>query len=304
MDSIRPASAVDQSGVDRSAVDDVVDAHVHVWDPRRIHYPWMVETPPLARPFGLDDVAHAHARHGIVQVVLVQAADDVDDTELMLEAARSHPQVAGVVGWVPLRDPRTAAGLIERWRDAPVVGFRHLVHREPDPHLLRSPDASAVLDLIAEAGRTFDVCAESIPLLALVPDIADRHRELTLVIDHLAKPPIRDGGWEPWAGLLREAAACPNVVTKLSGLNTAAAAGAGAVDFAPYVDHALECFGPDRVMFGGDWPFALLAADSYEQIWAGLRPCLDGLPEPDRHAVLSATARRVYGLATRISPNA
>ena len=124
MDSTRPASA---SG---EVIDEVVDAHVHVWDPRRIHYPWMAETPPLARPFGLDDVAHAHTRHGIVQVVLVQAADDVDDTELMLETARSHPQVAGVVGWVPLRDPRTAADLIERWRDAPVVGFRHLAHRD------------------------------------------------------------------------------------------------------------------------------------------------------------------------------
>jgi L-fuconolactonase len=113
----------------------------------------------------------------------------------------------------------------------------------------------------------------------------------------LAKPPIRERGWEPWASLLTDAADSRNVVAKLSGLNTAAAPGATAADFAPYVEHALTAFGPDRIMYGGDWPFALLAADSYTQIWEPLRRCLDHLDDPAIHAVLVDTARRIYRLA-------
>ena len=117
-------------------------------------------------------------------------------------------------------------------------------------------------------------------------------------MDHLGKPPIRERGWQPWADLLTAAAEAPNVTAKVSGLNTAADPGWwSSADFQPYVDHALEVFGPYRLMYGGDWPFALLAADSYTQIWAGIRGCLDGLDPAALWAVLGGTARRVYGLA-------
>jgi L-fuconolactonase len=226
----------------------------------------------------------------------VQAADNVADTENMLRTARRHPRVAGVVVWVPPRDAGTARALLDGWRGRPVVGVRHMVHRDSDPDLLRSPALGDVLTLLAERDLPFDVCAETPHLLGLVPELAERHPDLTLVVDHLGKPPIRDRGWEPWAGLLARAAELPNVVVKLSGLNTAAGPGWTWSDLAPYVDHALTLFGPDRVMYGGDWPFALLAADSYSQIWDGLRRCLDGLDPASRDAVLSGTARRVYRL--------
>ena len=153
------------------------------------------------------------------------------------------------------------------------------------------PDVADGLDLLAERGLTFDVCAETPELLALVPVVAAAHPSLTLVVDHLGKPPIRARGWEPWAGLLRNAAAAPNVVGKLSGLNTAAEDGWSAASFQRYVDHALEVFGPDRLMYGGDWPFALLAADSYARIHAEL---VATLPAGVRDAVLGGTAERVY----------
>ncbi|MGD9997137.1 MAG: amidohydrolase [Ilumatobacteraceae bacterium] len=281
---------------DGQPVDDVVDAHVHVWDPGAASYPWLAEVPQLARPFGLDEVEIDHRAAGVRQLVLVQAADGIDDTEHMLATARSHPQVAGVVAWVPLHDADEAESWLDRWRDEPIVGVRHLVHRDPDPDFLLAPEVDEAFELLADRGLSFDVCAETTHLLQIVPPIAERHPDLTLVIDHLAKPPIRDRGWQPWARLLTDAAQAPNVVAKLSGLNTAAAPGATSADFAPYVEHALEVFGHDRILYGGDWPFASLAAGSYTAVWTALRGCLDHLAPDHRHAVLAQNARRVYRL--------
>jgi len=273
----------------------VIDSHVHVWDPTRAHYPWLAEAPPLNRRFDLSDVEPEHDSAGVVAVVLVQAADDLDDTRLMLEIAASNARVAGVVGWLPLHDPITAARALDRWCDEPIVGVRHLIHRDPDPDLLADRRIDDVLMMLAERHLTFDVCAETEHLLRLVPALAERHPSLTLVIDHLAKPPIATGGWQPWATLLTDAAAAPNTVVKLSGLNTVAP-GASTAAYRRYVDHALDVFGPERTMYGGDWPFALLAADSYTEIWQELRACLDDLDHADRHAVLAGTAQRTYRL--------
>jgi L-fuconolactonase len=277
-----------------------VDAHQHVWDPARAHYPWLTpELERLRRPFDHADVVAEQAAVGVGATVLVQAADNLDDTANMLRVARAHPQVAGVVAWVPLDDPAAAARLLDGWREAaePVVGVRHLVHREPDPDWLLRPAVRDGLDVVAERGLTFDVCAETPALLRHVPALAERHPALGLVVDHLGKPPIRARGWQPWVGLLAAAAEAPTVTAKVSGLNTAADPARWCPeDFRPYVDHALEVFGPHRLLYGGDWPFALLAADSYTQVWAGIRPCLDGLAPDELRAVLGGTARRVYGL--------
>ena len=277
-----------------------VDAHQHVWDPARAEYPWM--TPALdrlRRPFDHADVVAEQAEVGVGATVLVQAADNLEDTANMLRVARAHPEVAGVVAWVPLDDHAATAGLLDGWQLAtePVVGVRHLVHREADPDWLLRPEVQDGLAVLGERGLTFDVCAETAPLLRHLPTLAEHHPTLGLVVDHLGKPPIRARGWQPWADLLAAAAEAPNVTAKVSGLNTAAdPARWSSADFQPYVDHALEVFGPHRLMYGGDWPFALLAADSYTQIWAGIRDCLDGLDAAALWAVLGGTARRVYGL--------
>jgi L-fuconolactonase len=275
----------------------VIDSHVHVWDPARVHYPWLVDAPALDRRIDLGDVEQELDAAGVVAVVLVQAADHVGDTELMLEIAGADPRVAGVVGWVPLRDPVAAERSLDRWTGEAIVGVRHLIHRDPDPDLLADRRIDDVLEMLAERNLAFDVCAESEHLLRLVPGLAARHPSLTLVIDHLAKPPIAAGGWQPWAHLLADAAEAMNTVVKLSGLNTAAASGATTADYRRYVDHALGVFGPERTMYGGDWPFALLAADSYTEIWRDLRACLDDLDDARRHQVLAGTAQRVYRLS-------
>ena len=158
-------------------------------------------------------------------------------------------------------------------------------------------DVSAGLELLVERGLTFDVCAESLELLARVPVLAERHPELRLVIDHLAKPPIASVCWQPWAYLLSESATAPNVTAKISGLNTAAAPGWTSADLQPYVDHALATFGPRRLMVGGDWPFALLQARSYSQVWEAVRQTLELLNDVEREAIFGGTATTVYRLA-------
>jgi L-fuconolactonase len=200
------------------------------------------------------------------------------------------------VGWVPLTDPARAEALLDRWSGQPLAGVRHLIHRDPDPRMLLRPEVDQTLTLLAERGLAFDVCAESVPLLELVPLLAARHPRLRVVVDHLAKPPIRDRGWEPWAGRLAAAASLPNVVAKLSGLNTAAAADWSTADLSPYVQHAFDVFGPDRLIYGGDWPFALLAAHDYVQIWRGIDGCLGDLTAAERAAVLHDNAVATYRL--------
>jgi L-fuconolactonase len=276
----------------------VIDAHVHVWDVTRAGYPWLSDVPSLAQRYTLDELLPSFDAAGVTGCVLVQAADNEADTELMLATALAHPaHVLGVVGWVPMTDPLRAEALLDRWSDQPIVGIRHLIHTDPDPRLLLRPEVDETLSILAERGLAFDACAESLDLLELVPGVAERHPDLRIVVDHLAKPPIRHRGWQPWAGLIVEAASMPNVVAKLSGLNTAAAASWSSADFAPYVQHALDVFGTGRVLYGGDWPFALLAADDYLQIWQGIVGCLGHLSDAQRTAVLHDNAVAAYRLA-------
>lgn len=273
----------------------IIDAHVHVWDARRADYEWLDET-ALRSAYSLADVEEQMHGAGVNQLVLVQAADDAADTELMLEVAHADDAVAGVVAWAPLLDPPEVARLVEAWADEPVVGLRHLIHRDPDPEFLLDPRVRQSLEIVGDSGLTFDLCAETVELLALVPQLAHRHPTTTFVIDHLAKPPVRDRGWNPWATRLADAAACPNVVAKLSGLNTAATRDWTSADFVPYVEHALACFGPDRMMYGSDWPFALLNAASYSHVAEGLAAVVSHLTDDDRSALFRGTTIRVYGL--------
>ncbi|WP_262403329.1 amidohydrolase family protein [Actinomadura sp. CNU-125] len=173
---------------------------------------------------------------------------------------------------------------------------RHLIHDEPDPDWLLRPQVRDGLDALAERDLTFDVVAVRPRHLEHVPLLAERHPDLRLVIDHLAKPPIAERGREPWAGLLARAAEHPNVHAKVSGLNTAADWETWtAADLRPYAEHAFELFGAGRLMFGGDWPISVLAG-GYRKVWDETANLLDdlGLDPADRARVLGGTAADVY----------
>ncbi len=277
----------------------VIDTHVHIWDlsngPSRVDYPWLgPHLPLLNRSYPLAELVPELDLAGVDGLVLVQAADSVAETAKLLSVAADAPVPARVVGWLPLADPGATTLALQRFRDNRVLtGVRHLIHDEPDPQWMLRADVAQGMELIAEAELCFDAVAERPDLMAQIPRVAGRHPELTIVLDHLGKPPIADAGWQPWADLLSEAAAEPNVVGKISGLGTASAPGWTPDHWRRYVDHAIEAFGPDRLMLGGDWPVALQAG-SYADTWAATLAMLGGLTESGRNRVLGETASRVY----------
>lgn len=280
----------------------VIDAHHHLWDPGARDYPWMAgpELAPIRRPYTLADLRLRTAALGTDHTVLVQAVGDVAETEELLDvAAASDGLIAGVVGWVDLTAP-DVAGELARLRARPggerLVGVRHQVEDEADPDWLARPEVRRGLRAVAAAGLVYD-------LLVLVPQLPSARaaaRDLPdgrFVLDHAAKPAIATGDFEPWAGELAALARLPNVACKLSGLVTEARWDDWDVaGIRPYGEHVLEVFGPDRVMFGSDWPVCELAA-SYTEVRQLADALLDGFSTAERDAVLCHSAARAYRLA-------
>ncbi len=278
-----------------------IDAHQHVWEIESGGYPTLAALPaPANRSYEPGELLPQLVATGIDATVLVQAEDHHEDTAAMLAHAREHDWIAGVVGWLPLLDPAATAVHAAAWADEPLlVGMRHLIHDEPDPRWLLQPQVIESLNVLAQHGIPYDVVAVLPEHLELVPTVAERVPGLRMVVDHLAKPPIAAGGWEPWATLLAEAAAVPGVHAKVSGLNTAADPHSwDAAALERYVDHALDCFGPGRLMFGGDWPIARLAGE-YADVVRETAALFAGLPRADQAAIWGGTAERFYGLRLR-----
>ncbi|MEV6769266.1 amidohydrolase family protein [Nocardia sp. NPDC051030] len=278
-----------------------VDAHVHVWTigggEYRVEYDWLTETSDvLYRTYTLNDAETEFAEHGIDAAVLVQASDSLAENQALLAAAAAAKRPTAVVGWLPLHRPAlTTAALPELLARPEFVGVRHMIHRDPDPEWLMRTEVSESLSQLASAGLVFEAVAERPDLLAQVPVIARAHPELTVVLDHLGKPPIASAHWQPWADLLAAAAAEPNIVAKISGLATVSGEEISASSWQPYVDHALAVFGPNRLMLGGDWPFTLTAA-SYDTVWRTTLETLAALTAGERALILGEVADRTYNL--------
>jgi len=277
----------------------LVDAHHHFWDPATADYPWMTAAmAPINRAFGPHDLAPPLAEAGIGGTILVQARSSLDETQHLLETAALTAFIEGVVGWVDLTDPAVGnviANLRAGAGGGYLVGIRHPAHDEPDPDWLTRADVRRGLAAVAAAGLTFDLLVRPREL----PQALDTVRglpELRFVIDHLAKPAIREGALEPWAALVEPFAGLANAWCKLSGLVTEADWNRWSVsDLEPYVDRALEVFGPGRLLFGSDWPVCLLAA-SYGRVVSAARQLTLGLSESERAAIFGETARNAYRL--------
>jgi L-fuconolactonase len=273
-----------------------IDAHHHIWDLTRGAYAWPTAAESaIFRSFAPADLAPELPRAGIEGTVLVQAADSLADTDAMVEARAANRWILGIVGWAPLDDADAATRAIEPRLDRGLRGIRHLIHHEPDPDWLVRSDVGAGLARLDSFGLAFDVVAVFPNHLRHVPRIADEHPGLTLVIDHLAKPPIRAAGWDRWRRELEAAARRPNVVAKLSGLDTAAGQGWTMDEIRPSVDVAIEAFGPGRLLFGSDWPVCLQVS-AYGEVVDASERWLSELSRDERAAVLGGNAERVYRL--------
>lgn len=271
----------------------MIDAHQHFWRLDRGDYGWL--TPSLGaihRDFVPADLAPILARHGIAQTILVQAAPNLAETHWLLDLAHRTPFVAGVVGWVDF-DAGDAPEAIETLsRDRRMVGVRPMVQDiADDDWLLRAGHVPAFEAILAH-DLAFDalVLPRHLPRLARV---VERHPGLRVVVDHGAKPRIRDREIDAWRAALAEVAAHPGVACKLSGLLTEARPDDGAAEVAPWIDALLGLFGADRLIWGSDWPVVNLAG-GYDR-WRDLSlAALDPLTAPQRDAVLGGNAERIY----------
>jgi L-fuconolactonase len=276
----------------------VIDAHQHVWDLARAPYPWLgPHDEQINRTFAFEELRPHLQRAGVDSTVLVQSADNAADTALMLDVAARNPEVAAVVAYVPLERPEEAATELARLRRSPyVVGVRNLIHDIPDPDWVLRPDVDEGLGVLEDAGVTFDYVAVLPRHLEHVPTLCERHPGLRIVIDHLAKPPIGERDVEPWWSLIARAAAGPLVHAKVSGLYPGDAPQRWSPDTVrPFVERAVEVFGCDRLMYGGDWPVSVTAG-GYDRVWDGLSAVLGDLDGTDRALVLGGTAAAFYAI--------
>jgi L-fuconolactonase len=273
-----------------------VDAHHHIWRLARGDYGWLTPAlAPICRDFTLDDLRpHLAARH-IDATVLVQAAPTMAETEFLLGVAEaSGGLVRGVVGWVDLAATNAVAELERLARHPLLKSIRPMLQDIPDPDWILRSDVDAALRELPRLGLRFDALVKPPQLPALLSMI-ERNPDLAVVVDHGAKPPIAASGWQPWADGIAALGRHPAVHCKLSGLATEAAADWTPATLQPYVDHVLGCFGPQRLLWGSDWPVVELAG-GYARWATASDDVLRGLSDADRDAVLGDNARRFYGL--------
>ena len=275
----------------------IIDAHQHVWDPTRAEYSWLgPELEPINRTVTFEEVQPSLVRCGIQASILVQSADYDEDTALMLDTAGRFPQIAGVVAYAPLADPERTSLLAATFQQDPlIVGVRNLIHNIPDPDWLLRADVGEGLEILESKGLAFDLVSVLPRHLEIIPELSARHPRLRMVIDHLSKPPIGTADDGRWRILMAEAARNPLVHAKISGLYSAAGdpASWSVASIRPYIESAVELFGPGRLMYGGDWPVSVTAG-GYERIWGDISTILGELPQEDRDQILGGTAHRFY----------
>ena len=276
-----------------SADQGMLDSHVHVWDLAVRDQAWIPAGSPLRRSFHLGDLRSALAGTPVTSVILVQASNDAGETADLIAAAGNADIVRGVVGWADLTSPDFASALAALMSTGHLLGIRHQALAEADPAgWLRSPEIRRSLAILGAAGLPFDLMIRPAHFPAALEAARD-HPGLRFVLDHLGKPPIASGELQPWASGIRALAAEPNIACKLSGLQTIASPDWTYGMLAPYIDIALEAFGPARLIFGSDWPVCSQAA-SYADVCEVAQVACSGLSEPEREAVLAGNARAIY----------
>lgn len=270
----------------------IIDAHHHLWDPADRPYPWMDDSvAPIRRRFDVSDLLAATAGTPVTRTVVVQAVHDAGETAWLV--ARPEP-VAGVVGWVDLTAPDVSERLAATTSGpggGRLVGIRHQAQDEPDPGWLARSEVVRGVRAVAEAGLAFDLLVrerEHDAALALVDAVPDA----AFVLDHAGKPSIGSGD-RSWPDRMRDFAARPNVACKVSGLLTEAGADWRDRPVARYARDVVEHFGPDRSLFGSDWPVSTLAAD-YAEVLRTTTDALADLSPAEHDAVFRGTAERIY----------
>ena len=278
----------------------LVDTHVHLWDPNRLRYAWHAGAPALNRPFLLDDYREACGAAHVERMVFLQcdcdASQNRDEVAMVTELAATDARLQGIVAFAPLETGAAVRDELAFLAGNPLVkGIRRITQNEQDADFCNRPDFVRGVRLLPEFGLTCDMCISHIQL-ANTTRLVRSCPEVTFILDHIGKPDIRQGQTEPWMSDLREMAALPNVWCKLSGVVTEANHDNWSYDdVEPYMRHTLDCFGLDRLMYGGDWPVVTLAA-TYVRWLECVDRFLGPLSAADRRRILHDNAVSFYRL--------
>ena len=273
----------------------IIDSHHHLWRLSRGDYDWL--TPDLAalyRDFEPADLAPLMTAGGVDGGIVVQAAATEAETRFLLDLADRPPTILGVIGWTDFAAPDAPAAIARLAAHPKLKGFRPMLQDDPDDDFILRPNGLAAVAALRDAGLVFEALVRPRHLPRLIA-LRERFPDLTMVVNHAAKPNIAGGQWASWAEDLRRLAGDGRTVCKLSGLLTEASPGADAPALRPYADLVIEAFGADRVMWGSDWPVVLLAGDYGG--WLAMTQALTGSrSDAERAAIFGGTAARVYGL--------
>jgi L-fuconolactonase len=279
----------------------IIDTHVHLWDPRCFRIPWLDGAPQINQTYALKE--YAEHTQGVTIEAMVYLEVDVAPSYRLLEAqwvnalADEEPRLRAIVPSAPLEDGDCARSYLEALKalGPRVKGVRRLLQAEPDDASALRPDFVRGVQALADYDFSFDICIFHRQLPAVI-ELVRRCPEVRFILDHLGKPDIKAGLRDPWQAHIRALAALPNVVCKISGMVTEADHARWTVDdLRPYFETVYDAFGPDRVMFGGDWPVVLLAS-SYKRWVETVDALTQGLSEDDRRKLWAENAKRVYRL--------
>ncbi|GAC1447956.1 MAG: amidohydrolase family protein [Isosphaeraceae bacterium] len=276
-----------------------IDAHQHFWQlSRPFDYRWLDDPAHdrIRRDFLPEDLAPKLEATGVDRTIVVQTQHDLRENDWALELAERNPFVAGVVGWVDLASLDCEWQIRALKRQPKFVGVRHVTQDERDDDFIIRDEVMRGLRVLEDLGVPFDLLFH-VRHLRHAATLAERLPGLLMVIDHLGKPGIKERRINDWLPSFQAAARYPNIFCKLSGMVTEADRESWTVgDLKPYAQAALEAFGPDRLMFGSDWPVCELAA-SYEDVHEALKQALGPIRDDERAQIFGGTASRFYGLS-------
>jgi L-fuconolactonase len=272
----------------------VIDAHQHFWSTARDDYGWLTaDLGPIYRDYEPADLVPLIKSAGVDKTILVQAAQSEAETQYLLDIAAKTDFVAGVVGWVDL-EAEGAADRVAFMAQKGVLGLRPMVQDIEDTKWLLRPALRPAIEAMIAHELRFDALIQPRHLLVL-PQFMAAYPELKLVIDHGAKPDIANAAFQPWADGMAQIAAKTNAYCKLSGLVTEAAVDWKPDDLKPFVAHLIDCFGPERLIWGSDWPVLNLASD-YAGWHILVSEFLSGMEQVERDAIMGGNAARFYGI--------
>lgn len=272
-----------------------IDSHQHFWNYSRESYPWMTEAhEAIKRDFLPNDLEPILKRNQIDGCIAVQAQQTLEETKWLLKLAEENPFVKGVVGWFPFRDANVSDSLDRFATHQALVGARHVVHDEPDDDFILGKEFNRGIGELANYDLVYDILIFEKHLPQSI-EFVDRHPHQQFVVDHIAKPRIDSRAFdESWRKNIVELAGRDNVACKLSGMATEVRDPEWNANLLePYFQTALEAFGPERLLFGSDWPVCLLRTD-YDRWFNTVKTAIGELSPPEQSAILGGNAERIY----------